>query len=87
MKEGDKLYCKKTYISNDEYGIEEWVTEGKQYKVIYDKYADVYSIIDNDGDFNSTLTIQYILEKHFYTASEYRKLKLKKIYESNLCYF
>lgn len=84
MKFDDFIYCKKTYTSIDEYGVEEWATEGKCYEVIYDKYTDVYSIIDNDGDMNNTLTIPDILEKHFYTTQEYRKIKLKKLNESNL---
>ena len=84
MKLGNFVYCKKTYTSIDEYGIEEWVTEGKCYKVIYDDVYNVYSIIDNDGDMNNTLTIPDILERHFYTAQEYRKFKLEKLNESNL---
>lgn len=79
MKDGDFIYCKKSYFSTDEFGIEEWITEGKCYEVVHEKDFDIYSIIDNDGDINNTLAIPNFLKEHFYTEQEYRKFKLKKL--------
>lgn len=82
MKAGDFLYCKQTYqhiniIDN----VEEWVTKGKCYKIVYDENCAVYSIIDNDGDMNNTLLLPNLLKIYFLTQQEYRKLKLEKLNE------
>ncbi len=84
MREGDLLYCKKTYISTSTLGKEEWITKGKSYKVVYDKEANVYSIIDNQDEINNTILYEKYMKKYFYTNQEYRKIKLQKINESSL---
>jgi len=80
MKAGDKLYCKKTYYATNQFNTtEEWVTKGKTYKVVIEDDFCIFSIIDNDGEYNNTLTIPKILNEYFYTQKELRKLKLQKI--------
>lgn len=75
--------CKKSYpakgynVHTNEIISEEWITKNKCYKLVLKNETEY--IIDNDKEFNSTLTIPKIFEKFFYTDQQFRKQKLQKL--------
>lgn len=83
MKKGDKLYCKKTLIHYNK----KFFIKGKIYIVeeICDDIIYIFDEFKNSSfHINEPNVDQYKLERYFYTNKEYRKIKIKKINESNL---
>ncbi len=86
MKEGDKVYCKKS-INDSIYPIQ--ITKDKEYIILLIKKhyikisSDEYYIGDPGYRFyglnDSKAT--YKFDEYFLTEKQYRKLKLEKIYE------
>lgn len=78
MKSGDRLCCKKNFI----FSKVKWITKGKTYEFLYNEDSFSWYIIDDQKEVNEYLIS--VLYDFFYTKQEYRKIKLKKLNESNL---
>lgn len=92
MKIGDKLYCKKSITDKNNV----YYKVNNYYIITSKKDDNVYYITSEKDDlkFDLSIPIKTIdmddnlpFEDFFYTETEYRKLKLKKINESNLSKF
>lgn len=77
MKVGDKLYCHTELISNNS----TMLVKGNTYTII--SISDrAITILDNNLDRHEFTLLFY--PKWFYELKKLRKLKLEKIYETNL---
>lgn len=85
MKEGDIVYCKKSFelktlVTPTTTYTRTWFIKGNYYKIYVNPKSDNFYLIDEEGDTNEVILKEYFTD-HFYTKQELRKFKLEKIYE------
>lgn len=79
MKVGDKIYCHRSIIIHD--NMYETISKNRFYEII--KVGDFeFTVYDNNAERHSFSYDRY--KTWFLSNIQYRKLKLKKINESNL---